>query len=317
VRRGWTLALFVLVAACREPPPMLPVVPTPVAQLPSLDDLVRTCAFEVSCLKNPPAATLSACYYYFQAGIDWAVGGGFFAPRLPSSEWRRYVDCAVAATSCKQVLTCVSRGHDPTFCAAHPGLVCDGDVLVNCATADWALYTTDCAAEGMHCEEANGSASCTDGIGCTPGPAYCEGNRYYVTCDATTLRRSRIDCARSDIPNATCRIDPRIIDQAGCLPSGPPCAAGNRCEGDELVTCVAGEEARIDCTQRAGHCAQASPIDQPQCVADVDCGKTTQECSGDGITVCVDGITDTIDCSAIGLTTCVLNPDGSAPICIR
>ena len=29
------------------------------------------------------------------------------------------------------------------------------------------------------------------------------------------------------------------------------------------------------------------------------------------------GATLTIDCSAIGLTTCVLNPDGSAPICIR
>jgi hypothetical protein len=34
------------------------VMPTPVAQVPSLDDVLKTCAFEISCLHDPPIAYL-------------------------------------------------------------------------------------------------------------------------------------------------------------------------------------------------------------------------------------------------------------------
>jgi hypothetical protein len=309
------VGVVVLVAACRAPPPMLPVVATPPAQLPPSSDIVRTCAFEVSCLHNPPASTVSGCFYYFEAGLDWAVGRGFFGPLLPSSEWARYVACADAAADCESVLQCASRGHDPDFCAAHPGDVCDGDVLVRCMSADWPIYTTDCAALGMRCAEANGSASCTDGVGCAPGTAYCEGNRYFVSCDPTTHLRSREDCARSPIPHATCRIDASFGGRAGCLPSGPPCTR-DRCEGDELVVCLAGEEVRTDCAQRASHCSEPQ-FGTPRCETDSDCGKTTDACAGSDLTSCVDGITHTIGCDDIGLATCAPAPGGSAPICVR
>jgi len=316
--RASCVAMVLLAAGCRSPPPMLPMVQTPPEQQPPLADVVRTCAFEVSCLRDPPAATMSNCIGYFQAGLDDWIVPAFFTLSIPGSEFRRYVACAVAGIDCTSVLECASRGHDPAFCAAHPGNVCDGDLLVQCppatASADWAIYTSDCAALGMRCAEANGSASCTDGVGCDPktSSAYCDGNRYFVRCDSDTSLRYRFDCARSPIVNATCRIDTRFA--SGCLPSGPPCA-GDRCDGDELVVCLAGEEARVDCTGRSSHCAVVSG--KPACVpVATDCTYSTSDaCDGSGITTCVDGLLERIDCSTLGLTTCMPAPGGYAPIC--
>lgn len=297
---------------------MLSVPPTPPAELPPLADLIRTCAFQVSCLQAPPTSSISNCIDYFQSGIDnWIAPPVFFRLPLAPSEFRRYVECAVASSDCAGLLQCASRGHDPSFCAAHPGNVCDGDVLVQCPPAsappDWAIYTTDCAAAGQHCAAANGSASCTDGVGCDPSaPPYCDGNRYFVTCDATTHLRSHVDCARDPIVDATCRIDPGFGGPAGCLPSGPPCSRA-RCDGDELVVCVAGEEVRADCTQLASRCDAAKPACVP--VATECAAGTKDQCSGGDLTTCVDGMARVVDCATIGRSTCTLPPVGSDPIC--
>jgi hypothetical protein len=316
--RAWLPAACLLVA-CRAPPPMLPIVQTPAAELPPVADIVRACAFEVSCLHDPPAATMRNCIVYLTVGLEG--GQAIFVPKeIGPADFRRYIDCANHGSDCAGVLACASLGHDAAYCAAHPGSVCDGDLLVPCPPAtvspDAALFTVDCAALGMHCAEANGSASCTNGIDCDPNAegASCDGNRYFDVCDRTTRLRYRLDCARWSIPNATCRDDGQTFNRTiGCLPSGAPCA-GDRCEGDVLVTCYVGEERRLDCAQLESACAVVDG--KPGCVPIAnDCSDSTQDqCAGSGITTCFEGSLQKIDCSTVGGTTCVLAP-GFEPIC--
>lgn len=301
------IALFALVAACGS---ATPIVPTPPAQLPPLDDIVKACAFEVSCLVDPPTSSLSNCVAYFQGGIANYIGGGF-SP-LEGSEYRRFADCAAAANNCMTVLECASRNHDPAYCAAHPNNSCDGSVLVQCGTAaDWSIYTTDCAAFGLRCQQANGAAACTDGAPCDPTstPLHCAGNQY-VSCDKTTGLRSTVDCNQSPIPNATCRIGASVAffsNPPGCLPSGPPCVQTPRCDGNLLVTCVAGEETRIDCGQLASHCAATGDYEDPiTCVSDDTQCDGGASCAGDAIVACVDGAWTAIPCSMLGLTSCAV-----------
>ena len=168
----------------------------------------------------------------------------------------------------------------------------------------------------MRCAEANGGASCTNGISCDPNTesAGCDGNRYFDLCDRTTRLRYRLDCARSSLPNATCRSDGQTFAPTiGCLPSGPPCA-GDRCEGDVLVSCYGGEERLIDCARLESNCAVVDG--KPGCVPVAsECSDgTTDQCAGTGITTCFEGKLETIDCNAVGATTCVLSP-GLEPIC--
>ena len=309
-----TLLLLLLAAAagCRQPPLMLPVIASPPVQLPSTAELLRACAFEVSCLHDPPAATLTNCISYLTLGLEGLPD--LFAPQwLETADFRRYIDCANRNQDCTDVLDCVTLGHGSEYCADHPGTTCDGDLLVPCPTAtpaDAALFTVDCAARGMHCEALNGSASCTDGIHCDPKAEmpYCDGNRYYQFCDSTTELRYRFDCARSTIANTTCR------GSKGCVPSGPPCSA-NRCDGDILVSCIVGEEVPLDCSQRASHCVDVGG--NPTCVpiaTECDYGKNVDACTDATLTTCLDGRLQSIDCSAIGLAACALTP-GLNPIC--
>ena len=308
--RALAVAAACLLGACRASPPMLPIVATPPATLPPLADLVRACAVEVSCFQSPIASSIDECMVYLTAGLDyWLDPSTFIVLGTDPAEFRHYVDCAVAGSDCASVLDCVSRGHDAAYCAANPGMSCDGDLLVQCTTADPALFVTDCAALGMHCEARNGSAACTDGVGCDPkSPPSCDGNRYYEYCSSIGLRY-RVDCARTSIPNATCRID---MYDAGCLPSGPPCA-GDRCEGNVRVTCLAGEEVRDDCTQLAATCTLVRRA--PTCVPVASACSGSAGCAGSAIRLCAEGIVETIGCSAIGLQSCKRNTGGDSPIC--
>lgn len=300
-----------LVAACRAPAPMLPVVATPPPTLPSAAEIARACAIEVSCFQSPIASSVTECAAYLTAGLDDWLEPTFLVLGTDPAEFRHYIDCADSGADCATVLDCVSRGHDAGYCAAHPGFSCDGDQLVQCASVDPALFVTDCAALGMHCAERNGAAGCTDGVGCDPNsPAACDGNRYYQYCNSMGLRY-RLDCARSSIPNATCRIG---SNRAGCLPSGPPCASP-RCDGDVRVTCLVGQEVRDDCTQLGSTCTMVAG--KPACVpvATTCDSNANGACDGNAISLCLQGVVETVDCSAIGLSTCMRNRGGDGPLC--
>lgn len=295
-------ALAGLALSCTHAPP-----PTPLAEPPPVADLVKTCAFAVSCLKDPPTTALSTCTNVLQTVLAEQIG--------PSTIYARYVECGRAAMDCRSVLQCASRGHDPTYCSAHPGYSCDGDLLIGCPTGqvDWSIDNTDCAALGMRCFEANGTARCSDGTSCAPmsGPGHCDGN-VFVLCDRDTSLTWREDCPRSGIINASCRSDGKF---AGCFPSGPSCdAAADRCDGDMLVRCLAGEEERTDCSSIGRHCVlQPNPAGAVGfCAADVT--SCSDACTNGTLTSCVDGVAQTIDCSAIGLSTCSTTHDG-LPAC--
>jgi hypothetical protein len=303
VRWGWTLAFLV---ACGNRGPTLV---TPLAQLPPVADIVKTCAFEVSCLKDPPTSYLNTCISYFLAALGNESGA--------STDFARYVDCARQATDCTSVLRCASRDHDPAFCAAHPGETCDGDLLVQCApagqVADWAIYNTDCSALGMHCAAANGSAACTDGAACDPQLllSHCDGNTY-VGCNSPTNLRFTLDCSRSPIINATCRTETGS-SVGGCMPSGPSCQSSvDRCDGDMIVLCVAGEETRVDCAQQAGHCAIVAYHGRCVPIATQCDDASGDHCSGNTLATCVDGVPQTIDCSSVGLSTCSTSAGGAS-----
>ncbi len=299
---------------------MLQIVPTPPATLPSLADIARACAFEVSCFHSPIASSLDECAVYLTAGLDyWIDPQPFLVLGTEPAEFARWVDCSNAGSDCTGVLDCVSRGHDGDYCAAHAGNSCDGDLLVQCNSpapadptlADPALFTADCAALGMRCfDNGGGAASCSDGTTCDPGsPPSCDGNRYYLSCDSGTHLRYRLDCTLSSVPDATCRAG---ASRTGCLPSGPPCAAA-RCDGDVRVTCLDGQEVRDDCAQVASSCNMAGGA--PTCVRLVTQCSGNAACAGNAITSCPSGMSQTIDCSALGLSTCMTDAGGDGPLC--
>jgi hypothetical protein len=302
--RAALVVAFAALAACTHTPP------TPIVQPPSVADLVKTCAFAVSCLKDPPTTQLSLCVGVLQNVLASEAG--------PSTIYARYVDCARDALDCTSVLRCASRDHDPSYCVAHPGASCDGDLLVQCAAAspvvDWAIANTDCAALGMRCLAANGNANCSDGTPCTPTPGsgHCDGNTF-VACDGNTKLTWREDCARSGIVNASCRSDSA---RAGCFPSGPSCSgSADRCDGDVLVQCVVGEEERVDCARVSGRCSLRSDVTgvYGSCVSLATCS-ASDACGAATLATCVDGIPQSIDCSAIGLSMCAATHDGR-PAC--
>lgn len=313
--RALVLAACLAAGCSAPPPPMLPIVPTPPETLPPLAEIVRACAFEVSCFRDPIASSLSECITYLTAGLnDWLDPRPFLILGDGPAQYRHFIDCSNNNSDCGSVLVCVSGRYDAAFCNAHPGTVCDGDVLVPCPAAaaqvnDPALFITDCAALGMHCAAVSGGAECTDGHSCDPkSMPSCDGNRYYDYCTDAGLRY-RLDCTLSGIPDATCRLGGSY---SGCVPSGPPCGAA-RCDGDVRVTCLDRQEVRDDCTQLASHCTLVDGL--PTCVpVATECDSSTKDaCAGNALSTCVSGMLATIDCSAIGLSTCMQGSDG--PIC--
>ena len=313
--RAATTLLLLAAIGCRGSAPTLPILPSPPPSLPPLDDIVRACAFEVSCLHDPPAATMRNCIVYLMQGLEGLPA--FFVPRwIGADELHRYVDCARVGSDCGGVLACATLGHDAAYCAAHPGTSCDGSLLVPCppatATPDAALFTVDCAARGLRCVAANGGASCSDDVACDPkSPPSCDGNRYFEYCDATTARRYRVDCARSPVADATCRSDGHVV---GCWPSGAPCTA-DRCDGDTLVRCLAGEEAPLDCAQLASTCGDDAG--HPACLPiATDCTYATADaCLGSEVTTCLAGMIERVDCSTLTLRTCTPTVPAQIPIC--
>jgi hypothetical protein len=283
---------IVALSACAAPPA------TPPVPMPPLADVVKTCAFEVSCLTQPITTSMQTC-------VNAVLGG----VAVDNAQYRRWVQCAAAASDCTTVLRCASLNHDPNYCAAHPDVSCDGDVIVPCASAapfDWAIFSTDCAALGMHCAAVGGNVVCTDGVSCDPQalPAYCDGNSY-VKCDKYTHLRYSLDCRRSGIENATCRGEPNSV---GCFPTGPPCqSTADRCDGNVRVRCIVDEEFRLVCPQRCdnGSCVE----DGPACPS-----PAPDACSGAAITTCANSTLVSIDCAALGFSTCTAGSNGD-PLC--
>jgi hypothetical protein len=265
---------------------------------------------DLSCLTQPLAIPGGNCISELEDGL--ASPDGFF---LSAQDMRRFIDCAATAKDCTNVLTCVSRGHGPDYCAKFPGGSCDGDVRVLCAPSisDYAIIgSVDCADFGMHCTMAQGNPICTDGTDCEAFDAVCDGNRLAGCPDHDYLRGS-IDCS-AVFPGGVCD-DSRGF--ATCALPGPACDQSGskylRCDDSKtLAYCFQGREWQFDCSFGGGSCATDSQ--GPGCVSNGTCDTSTHDrCTNNGLTMCADGQLQSIDCASIGLATC--KPNGDNAVC--
>lgn len=209
---------------------------------------------------------------------------------------------AWAGNDCKQAARCMNLGVDPPPCAASH---CEGDVLVNCHEADLLgrkPYPSryDCGRQGLTCIPSTGLAlPPTCGLpGCAHGKR-CYGDTFYL-CRADLIEVPVV-CGWSG------HCEPQGVGgHAACVGDGPACAGLNdplRCEGNTLVVCTAGREARLDCT-RHGEVCVLDPMQGPRCALGSGCAAPYVECEGAQLAICADGRRITVDCLAGGFRGC-------------
>jgi hypothetical protein len=276
--------LTVALAACGTTTP-------PPHPLPALDDIVRTCAMDSSCLGAPLGNGGSNCIVFIEYGILSGFGAGDFT----ADELRRFVSCAASSADCATATACASRGHDAAYCAAHVGRHCDGIFLTDCPdNGDPAISNIDCSVYGERCVELNGYANCSDGTLCNAVQQnrHCEGNTF-VYCEDIGLT-ARFDCD-GVVEGGHC-VDAGAM--SGCAPS-TPCTVASGCHGDLLVSCADGTGYSVDCAAMGGHCGAQG--NTPTCVFS-GCG--ADHCDGNSLVLCHGDQPVTIDCASIGLTSC-------------
>jgi hypothetical protein len=117
----------------------------------------------------------------------------------------------------------------------------------------------------------------------------------------------------------TCADHPTAVSD--CLGNGASCKRNlaSHCEGGDLVTCFAGQELRVSCSQLdAMVCATWNPSRLPgaRClVAQRECSPGVERCVGSAIRFCDDGVVADVDCRALGFVRCI-ERDGR-PVCAR
>ncbi|MFO0560947.1 MAG: hypothetical protein U0269_23210 [Polyangiales bacterium] len=274
---------------------------------PASQVLARTCVLVEACKAGEAfRGTVGQCASVFEAALN---RGASASQGLLAREAARLTTCG-SANSCASFADCVSMNHGATYCAAHPGDSCDGNVLVVCG-ADRPADTVDCSAYGMQCRAVGTRAVCTTGNACAASMVRCEGSRR-VTCNTDARLEVSIDCAEFG-PSWTCGA---TADGMGCVPPTPACTAdATRCDGDTLVTCPSNllRELRSDCASvySGGHCSVI--IGRAQCVPGSSaCDDSADDvCTGAQIQSCVSGRRTTVDCAALGFRACQLTATGS------
>ncbi len=289
------VGLLVALYGCAPPAEPLPI--------PAIDAIIRTCVMQSSCLGDP-YFTVSRCVETFEGSLR--TGSAiFFGPESPMV--RRYVDCAARSADCASAIDCASLGYGADYCAHNPGITCDRDVVVYCAGSGGNIFNDDCAARGSHCRVIDGRALCTDGCSCTPTTydrPICDGDNV-IYC--TRGIREVTHCP-TWLPGSGCRQDYSggWSSRDGCRFHGAPCAGAARCEGDVVVSCNAGEELRIDCTELEARCQAAGCV-----FTATECKEADADvCDGASLSFCVHGRQRTFPCASIGRSTCTVNTQG-------
>jgi hypothetical protein len=281
---------------------------------PSPATIQKSCVFDISCeaAQGTPGRRDSS-------GVCVATAQTAFAVGLPfQAEATRQIECAASSTTCTDWQRCTSRDHGPSYCASHRGASCDGNLLIHCGSADGYGQPFDCAAYGLECRTANGSAACVDAVrtACDPTqPERCDGNRA-IACNEGTREVASVDCG-AVLPGSSCGVVAVGRRQvASCLPAGPLCQSGQpRCDGNTLVLCSnpGGREQRVDCAATfGGTCGVVR--DRAQCVfTGGECSPESDDrCSGDKLEVCVNGRYVATECASLGFRTCGLRSFGGS-----
>jgi hypothetical protein len=288
---------------------------TPDAGGPSMfsrTQIERGCIFDATCGgQTPIPGQVAGCILQIEEGTTDVDPNSPYA-RFYQGGFRQ-TGCG-DAPNCAAYQACMTFQHSATYCTAHPGRSCDGDVLVNCtSTPD--VSATNCTGLGLHCVEANGGASCTSGRTCSGSAELsCQGDTS-VRCESSSQLEYPIDCTRLGA-NIRCFM--------GRCTYWPTCTrAGNRCEGDVAVQCGASTEpgTRMDCRASVdGRCvvgadagADAALTPEGWCEFDAhECSVNDPEtCMGNALRLCVNGRLVSIDCRPLGFRTCVQPSDAS------
>jgi hypothetical protein len=213
------------------------------AETVTLDQIVRTCALDLSCFDSPPIT--GDCVRTFEAGL---LGGDWF---VSPAEMRHFVECGGAAQGCDAALRCASFDHDPAYCHANPGVTCDGNIAVGCSSdyGGWPILSTDCASLDMQCA---GNTCVRAQRSCSPDGSFCGGS-WALRCEKgqdtsfdCQLLGAQFTCTDPG-DNATCiATAPICTDCAG--PDGSECSGSEQqCVGTSLRICANGNWRDFDC----------------------------------------------------------------------
>lgn len=292
----------------------------------------KTCARVSACMTDEPTSFGQLCDTVFSINED---GGRDKSTDIKLVD--AVIGCVERAKDCDAIEACVKAEPDEAA-QCEDGLlsdeVCVGDVMVECTgDPDEVPDAFDCASAGLVCGERDGDAECGEAL-CDPDTdgQRCDGARF-EECDDSGVWRAQ-DCRYSISYSCsgggggfTCQVEAGGTCGTGadgdlaCVGDGPACddeTFTTRCDGQVLVSCRDGKEARLDCRDLAGWltCGTDAQIDSLSCVpAANECLPDFDEsCSAGVITFCSRGKIEQLDCTKMGLSGCASSSEGNQTV---
>jgi hypothetical protein len=276
-------------------------------------NIPRICAMHQSCGGLPggvfrAGTTAAVCV----TTVQEAAGRGMDRESLFA------MDCAVRSASCDALRRCLGRGRDPAaYCAAHPGLSCDGTTFVDCGAAP-NIRTVECTNMGGQCLTVGAVSGCVGATACdamSMTPPACAGTRV-ETCIDPLLRVASVDCATA-FTNWECAMvpgRPPAPSFGRCEPRGASCmGATGRCDGTAAIRCdeSVNREVRYDCAGLyEGTCSPDGGSARCAPTATMCDGNSPDFCAGNSLSMCINGHYAMVPCQAMGLRGCAVTADG-------
>jgi hypothetical protein len=221
------------------------------------------------------------------------------------------VSClASAGADCDAARRCLNGGKTPSPCTGASNS-CSGNVLISCSPLGGSNGTSgtiqfDCGAYGQMCVANNNRIDCGFGS-CSGLSAQCVGN-VLQTCDGSIVHQ--VDCSQYSAVCVSSGIP-------SCRGVGAACDKGQangsiRCDGNTLVICADGQEARFSCGSIEEGCFPNADGTGFGCAAGGDCTPTSfsPTCTGTTLHFCNNGKSDTLDCASIGFHGCSADNGG-------
>jgi len=295
VNRSFPLALALALMSCARPGPSWPTKGFSIALPPALDlSAYRlACVRASSCLEN--AVAISQCTTVASRKLSAPGSLG----QLPMT--KDQVTCINQGEGrCADIAGCLHTSVHAAACNVVKPLQCQGAALEICLPAVQVLARRACS-DGATCGPCEQHGYC-----CSDEPArgyeypHCEGSQLI----GETSHQLIYDCADF---GQFCRNWPpesRIVST--CHGTGRICGPNHAsyCVGDQYVRCVSGHEWAVYCPSLDGRQCTEQNGKADCTVLKPQCRPEHEECNGDQITYCDDGIRRTASCSALGFTKC-------------
>lgn len=237
-------------------------------------------------------------------------------PSVTDGLWPRLLRCA-DSPSCKALAACSGvdfRGGSAAEGACKPS--CAGGIEESCGRGP--RLRLECARAGQTCSARGTRCVMPAARPCDASfTPRCDGQRPVNCVDGE--EQVGDDCA---VAGLVCDLaTPEHGDEqraARCRGEGPSCAPRSadgrpfQCDGDALVTCVAGRVHRTTCERLVpgSRCRSFGDPDRPSfaCLRGGECdphARTSSRCDGSVLTFCNAGLKARVDCKDLGFVTCL------------